>query len=277
MSYKTKKVLGHTIQYILLGLLAVICILPFYIMIINATRDSHAIAQGLTLVPGTSLVKNFVKISKTLDIVKSLWNSIAIAVPSTLLTAYFGTMAAYGFAKFKFRGRGVLYALALCTLMIPMQLSLLGLYQAAASLKLLNTYWPVVLPAICNVSTVFWMRSHMQSVLDTSYIEAARIDGYSELGIFHRIVIPLSRAGLLTISIFNFVNAWNDYMGPLMFLSKNDKFPLSLAVALIRSAEIQDQGAIYAAVTFTVLPILLVYFFLNQKITSGVTAGGVKG
>lgn len=277
MSNKSKNHLIHSVQYILLGMLALICIAPFYIMIINSTRKSHEIVQGLSLVPGGNLIANFKALYRTLDIVAALFNSIRIALPSTLLTAYFGTLAAYGFAKFKFRGKNILYWLALSTLMIPMQLSMLGIYQAAGKLKLINTYWPIILPAICNVSTVFWMRSHMRSVLDISYIEAARIDGYSELGIFHHIVIPLSRMGLLTITIFNFVNAWNDYIGPLMFLSKNSKFPLSLAVAIIRQAELQDQGVIYAAVSFAVFPTLVVYFFLNQKITSGVTAGGIKG
>ena len=277
MSPKAKKYAVRTVQYILLGLLALICIAPFYIMLINATRKSPEIVRGISLIPGPNLVENFQALYNTLNITGSLMNSVFIAVPSTLLTAYFGTMAAYGFAKFRFKGRNFLYAMALCTLMIPMQLSMLGIYQVAGQMRLLNTFWPIVLPAICNVSTVFWMRSHMQSVMDSAFIEAARIDGYSELGIFHNIVLPLSKAGLLTISIFNFVGAWNDYMGPLMFLSKNDKFPLSLAVAIVRQAELKDQGVIYAAVTFTVLPTLLVYLFLNQKITSGVTAGGVKG
>ena len=277
MSNKLQKALLRTIQYSLLALLAVICVAPFYIMLVNATRASHDIVQRLSFIPGRSLLTNFKNLSPAIDIFGALKNSILIAVPSTLLTGYFGTMAAYGFCKFNFKGRNLLYGLALCTLMIPAQLSLLGIYQVAGQLKLLNTFWPIVLPSICNVSTVFWMRSHMQSTLDSAYIEAARIDGYTELGIFNWIVIPLSRAGLFTISIFNFVNAWNDYIGPLMFLSRNAKFPLSLAVAIVKQTELKDQGVIYTAISFTVLPILLVYFFLNPKITGGITAGGVKG
>ena len=275
---QTRKTTTQLIQYALLILLAVICVIPFYVMIINATRTNGQIAvNAVSFIPGSSLSENYKNLNKTINMLGALRNSAFIAVPTTLLSAYFGALAAYGFSKFNFKGRNVLFMIAISTMMIPFQLCYLGIYQAAAQLKLINTYWPIILPAVANASTVFWLRNHMSSIIDDAYMEAARIDGYSELRIFHFIVLPLSKVGLFTISIFNFVHSWNDYISPLMFLSHNDKFPLSLAIAVVKNVDFQDQGAIYCGVAMSVMPILLVYLFLNSKIIGGVTAGGIKG
>ncbi|MDI9483301.1 MAG: carbohydrate ABC transporter permease [Bacillota bacterium] len=274
---KTEKMLIKFIQYFLLILLSVICIIPFYIMIINSTRTNAQISVAVSFLPGTNLIQNIKSLNKTISMMVSLKNSILISLPSTLLSGYFGTMAAYGFSKFRFRGSKAMFAIALATMMIPTQLSLLGIYQASAKMKLLNTYWPIILPSVANTATLFWLRQYIESTIDDGFIEAARIDGYSEIGIFHNIIIPLSRVGLFTISIFNFVHVWNDYISPVMFISRNAKVPLSVAIAIVKAADYQDQGAIYAGVTISVLPILVVYLFLNSKITGGLTAGGIKG
>jgi len=272
-----KKMTGRFIQYFLLMLLAAICIVPFYVMLINATRTNAQISVSISFLPGTNLRQNIKNMNETINMLVSFRNSIIISLPSTILAGYFGTMAAYGFSKFRFRGRNLMFAIALATMMIPMQLSLLGIYQASAKLKLLNTYWPIILPWIANTATLFWLRQYIDSTIDNGFIEAARIDGYSELGIFHRIILPLSREGIFTISIFNFVHAWNDYISPVLFVSKNARFPLSVAIAVVKAKDFQDQGAIYAGVAVSVLPILIVYLFLNSKITGGLTAGGIKG
>ncbi len=227
-----QKLITQTIQYLLLIVLAILCVVPFYVMMINATRTNGQIAvNAVSFLPGKNLIENYKHLNATINMLGALRNSALIAVPSTLLSAYFGALAAYGFAKFDFRGRNLLFMIALSTMMIPFQLCYIGIYQAAATLRLINTYWPIILPAIANASTVFWLRNHMSSVIDDAYMEAARIDGYSEIRIFHTIVLPLSKVGLFTISIFNFVHSWNDYISPLMFLSHNNKYPLSLAIA----------------------------------------------
>ena len=268
---------GHIVLYAFLVFLAAICIVPFYTMMINATRSNAEISVTLSLLPGKSLVNNYMHLNETINMLGALKNSLVIAVLSTALTGYFGAMAAYGFSKFRFKGRNALFVLALSTMMIPFQLCYIGLFQASARLHLINTFWPIILPAIANATTVFWMRNHMSSVIDDAYIEAARVDGFSEMSIFHTLILPLSQNGLFTVSIFNFVYAWNDYIAPLIFLSKNEKFPLSLAIAIVKQADFQDQGAIYAGVAMSIIPILVVYLFLNSKIISGLTVGGVKG
>jgi cellobiose transport system permease protein len=274
---KGGSLVGRFVLYAFLIFLAAICIIPFYTMMINATRTNAQISVAVSFLPGRNLATNYANLNDTINMLGALKNSMIIAVLSTVLTGYFGAMAAYGFAKFRFKGRDLLFILALSTMMIPFQLCYIGLFQAAARLHLINTFWPIILPAVANATTVFWMRNHMASVIDNAYIEAARVDGFSEIAIFHTLILPLSQNGLFTVSIFNFVHAWNDYIAPLIFLSKNDTFPLSLAIAVVKQADFQDQGAIYAGVAMSIIPILIVYLFLNSKIISGITVGGIKG
>ncbi|MCL2250017.1 MAG: carbohydrate ABC transporter permease [Oscillospiraceae bacterium] len=272
-----KRVLTNTITYVLLGFLVLICIIPFYNMIINATLPNHLIASRINLLPGTMILDNYETMRTFVDMISALRNSVFISVPSTILTAYFGTMAAYGFSKFNFKGKNALFLLVLSTLMIPHQLTLIGLFQIANAVNLIDSYWPIVLPAIANAMTVFWMRAHISSNIDSSFLDAARIDGCGEILIFHTIIIPLSRNGIFTISILNFVGSWNDFMTPLVMLNTQRLFPASVAVAILRGVDGSFQGAVYMGVALTIIPILVTYLFLNSKITGGITAGGVKG
>lgn len=258
-------------------LLSAVCIIPFYMMIINATLPNADIAYKINLLPGKFFLKNYESLKIFINIWGYLGNSVLIALPSTVLAAYFGTMAAYGFAKFKFRGNGMLFGLVLATMMIPYQLSLLGFFQMAAKANLVDTYWPIILPSIANAGTVFWMKGYIESVINDSLIEAARLDGYNELAVFNKVILPLSRVGVVTISIFNFVHAWNDYMTPLIFLNTVTKYPISVGIAALKGVEGQDQGVTYAALALSIMPIIIVYLFLNSRITGGITAGGVKG
>jgi len=271
------KFFSKAAQYLCLAILLIICILPFYNMIINATLPNHLIASRINMLPGTMTRANYGTMRQFVDMFGALRNSLIIAVPGTLLTAYFGTMAAYGFSRFRFKGRNLLFTLVLSTLMIPHQLTLIGMFQIANAMRLTDTYWFVILPAVANAMTVFWMRAHISSTLDSAFLDAARMDGYSELRIFHAIVIPLSRVGIMTISILNFVGIWNDFMTPLVMLNTQRLFPASVIVAILRGVEGSDQGAVYLGVALSVIPILVIYLMLNSKITAGITSGGVKG
>jgi multiple sugar transport system permease protein len=246
-------------------------------MFINATHANADIAYKIQLFPGRFFLKNYQNMNVFLNIWQYLFNSLIIALPSTLLTGYFGTMAAYGFAMFKFKGRNILFAMVLGTMMIPYQLSLLGYFQMAALAGLVDSFIPIILPSIANAATVFWMRGHIESVINPSLLEAAKIDGYHDFGIFNRIVLPLCKTGLFTISIFNFIGVWNDFMTPLIFLTDQAKFTVSVGIATLRAMDLSDQGVTYVAVALSIAPILIMYLFLNSKITAGITSGGVKG
>lgn len=277
MSHRLKKIISYIILYAFLLFLTVICVLPFYSMIISATHTGADLAKGLVVLPGKAFFGNYERLLRTTDIWRWFFNSFFIALPSTMLSAYFGALTAYGFAKFRFKGRGILYMVVLSTMMIPGQVTLIGLFQISKMYGLLNTYVPLVAPAIISGTSVFWMRSAIESTIDDAYIEAARIDSYGEFMIFNKIIIPLVKPAIATISIINFIGVWNNYMGPLIMLNSDRKYPLALGIAILKGMESQDLGVIYMGVAISIVPIMIVFSLLSKHIIGGLTVGGVKG
>ena len=266
------------ILYFLLTLLAVICLLPFIATMVNATRSGAEISSSVTLIPSHYIKENWKIIFDFFNPFRGLWNSLIVAVPATLLTAYFSTMTAYGLARYDFVGNKVIFGAILVFMMIPGQLSLIGFYQLCAKLKLINSYIPLIVPAIAAPGTVFFLRQYIQSSLPPALIEAARIDGASELYSFHRIVIPLVSPAVATMSIMAFIGNWNSYLLPMIILTKSDKFTLPVMMATLRSSidAQRNQGAIYLAVAISIIPILLVFCFCSKYIISSISAGAVK-
>lgn len=274
IGYKIKK----GILYLLLILLGLTCLLPFLLMIVNATRSGAEIVSSFTLIPSTHLVENWNTVFEFFNLFKGMWNSLIVAVPATLLTAYFSAMTAYGLAMYKFRGNKVIFGTILVFMMIPGQLGLIGFYNLCTKLHLVNSYIPLIIPAIAAPGTVFFLRQYVLSVLPPSLIEAARIDGASELYSFHRIVLPVMSPGIATMAIMAFIGNWNNYLLPMIILNKNEKFTLPVMMATLRaSTDINsNQGAIYLAVAISVIPILLVFAFFSKYIISSISAGAVK-
>lgn len=265
------------LEYAGLILLAIICLLPFVLMLLNATQSHTDLSSRLCLVPGTSLIKNYQTLMSEMNIWKNILNSLIIALPGVLITAYVGTLAAYGFEKFGFTGKGLLFGLSMSMMIIPPQISLIGLYQIYADFKLLNTYWSCILPSIANVLTVYWMRGHIYQVIDDAILESATIDGCGEFGIFNRIVLPLCRTGIMTISIMNFVSLWNDFINPLTYITNKKMYTLPVAIAMLKSQDFFDLGANYVAVAISTLVIVVIYLLFNAQIVGNIAEGGVKG
>ena len=274
VGYKIKK----GILYFLLILLAAACLFPFLLMMVNATRSGSEIVTSFTLIPSTHTRENWEQVFKYLNLFKGMWNSVKVAVPATLLTAYFSALTAYALAMYKFKGSNVIFAVILIFMMIPGQLSLIGFYNLCTKLHLVNTYIPLIIPAIAAPGTVFFLRQYVMSVMPPSLIEAARIDGARELYIFHRIAIPIMSPGIATMSIMGFIGNWNAYLMPMIILNKNEKFTLPVMMATLRSSTdiTANQGAIYLAVAISVIPILLVFAFFSKYIISSIAAGAVK-
>ncbi len=266
------------VLYVLLIVLAVICIIPFLLTLVNATRSGNEIVTSFTLIPSTYLKENWETVFEFFNLFKGMWNSIKVGVPATLLTAYFSAMTAYGLAMYKFRGNKALFMGIVIFMMIPGQLSLIGFYNLCTKLHLVNSYLPLIIPAIAAPGTVFFLRQYILSVLPPSLIEAARIDGASEIYSFHRIVLPIMSPGIATMSIMAFIGNWNNYLLPMIILNKNEKFTLPVMMATLKaSTDIQrNQGAIYLAVAISIIPILLVFCFCSKYIISSISAGSVK-
>lgn len=274
IGYKIKK----GILYLLLILLGIICLLPFLLMIVNATRSGSEIVTSFTLIPSTHLLENWNTVFEFFNLFKGMLNSVIVAVPATVLTAYFSAMTAYGLAMYKFKGNKLIFGTILIFMMIPGQLGLIGFYNLCTKLHLVNSYIPLIIPAIAAPGTVFFLRQYVLSALPPSLIEAARIDGAGELYSFHRIVLPIMSPGIATMAIMAFIGNWNNYLLPMIILNKNEKFTLPVMMATLRaSTDINsNQGAIYLAVAISVIPILMVFAFFSKYIISSISAGAVK-
>lgn len=274
IGFKIKK----GILYFLLILLGAMCLFPFLLMMVNATRSGSEIVTSFTLIPSTHLKENWDTVFSYFNLFKGMWNSVLVAVPATLLSAYFSALTAYALAMYKFKGNKLIFTVILIFMMIPGQLGLIGFYNLCTKLHLVNSYVPLIVPAIAAPGTVFFLRQYVLSVMPPSLIEAARIDGANELYIFHRIAIPIMSPGIATMSIMGFIGNWNSYLMPMIILNKNEKFTLPVMMATLRaSTDINsNQGAIYLAVAISVIPILLVFAFFSKYIISSIAAGAVK-
>lgn len=266
------------IIYVLLILLAAVCLFPFLLMMVNATRSGVEITKSFTLIPGKNLKENWDTVFSFFNLFLGMWNSLKVSVPATLLTAYFSAMTAFGLAMYKFKGNKAIFTTILIFMMIPGQLSLIGFYNLCTKLGLVNSYIPLIIPAIAAPGTVFFLRQYVLAVMPPSLMEAARIDGASELYSFHRIALPIMSPGIATMLIMAFIGNWNNYLLPMIILNKNDKFTLPVMMATLKaSTDIQrNQGAIYLAVAISVIPILLVFCFCSKYIISSISAGSVK-
>lgn len=266
------------ILYALLSILAAACLFPFLLMMVNATRSGVEITRSFTLIPGTHIKENMDTVFQYFNLFKGMLNSLLVAVPATLLTAYFSALTAYGLAMYQFRGRNVIFYAIVVFMMIPAQLSLIGFYNLCTKLHLVNSYIPLIVPAIAAPGVVFFLRQYLLSVLSPALVEAARIDGSSEIRTFHQIVLPIMAPGIATMSIGSFIGSWNNYLMPMIILNKNEKFTLPVMMATLKaSTDIQgNQGAIYLAVAISVIPILIVFCFCSKYIISSITAGSVK-
>lgn len=267
---------GTIVIYLLLFLLLLLSLVPFYLVIINSTHSSFDIVTKLNLLPGKALAENYATMQSNVNIWRGFLNSLVVAVSFTLLSGYFGAFCAYGFAKYNFRGKRFLFGIVLASMMIPSQVTIIGFYQLNLKLHMLNSYWPFILPGIANATTVFFMRGIISQSIPDSILEAARLEGCTEIGIFNRIVLPCVMPGVITMCIFNFVASWNNYMGPLIIMSDNDMYTMPVMIAMIKGLYLSNYGAMYLAIAISVVPIIIVFCFFSRYIINGLTAGSDK-
>lgn len=270
--------INKALVYLFLILLALICIFPFLLMLVNATRTGSEIASGFTLIPGSNTWENMKTVFNYFNPFRGILNSLIVSVPATLLSAYFSALTAYGMAFYDFKGNKILFGVILVFMMIPGQLSLIGFFDLCTKLGLVNSYVPLIVPAIASAGTVFFLRQYITSTMPKALIEAARMEGASEFYIFNRIVLPIVSPAVATMGIMGFIGNWNNYLLPMILISTPDKMTLPVMMATLRaSTDINaNQGAIYLAVAISVIPILLVFACFSKYIISSVTAGAVK-
>jgi multiple sugar transport system permease protein len=203
-------------------------------------------------------------------------NSVVVGVSVTLLNVITCTLAGYSFAKFDYRGRNVLFFLVLATLMIPLEVIYVPLYALVFKLGWVNSFAGLIIPSGTSAFGIFLMRQSMESVPD-ELIDAARIDGAGELRIYTSIVLPTIVPILATLGIWTFLSTWNDFMWPLIVLSDEARWTLPVALANLSGEHVQDTELMMAGSVLTILPVMLVFLFLQRYYIQGVMVGSVKG
>jgi multiple sugar transport system permease protein len=269
----------RAIIYGIMIFLFLLALVPIYIMLINATRSTVQINNGLSLLPGRNIAHNWKALTGQQDfnIAGGFLNSSFIALSATVCTVYFSSMTAYGLHIYRFKGRVFLWGLILLVMMLPASLSFIGFYKFMARLRLLDNYVPLILPAVASGTTVLFLRQYMSAVLSTELIDAARIDGAGEYGIFNRIIIPVLAPALATQSIFAFVGSWNNFFAPFIFISSAGKYTLPMLVQSLRAGYYRTEyGGIYLGLTISIAPILVFYSLMSRFIISGLTLGSIK-
>ncbi|MCQ2587230.1 MAG: carbohydrate ABC transporter permease [Treponema sp.] len=290
--------------YLVLILLVIVSLFPFYLMIVNATRSHEQIQLGFSLIPGRSLWKNFVNLAINKDTAGSFWqniisglnytkiinyaenypivrgmlNSVIIAVLTALFTTYFSSMTAYGIYMYRFKFRGFAFKFIMAVMMVPTQVSSLGFISLLSKLGLMDSYIGLIVPSIAAPVVFFYMYQSMEATLPFSIVEAARVDGCNEFKTFNKIVIPMMKPAIAVQAIFAFVGSWNNYFMPALVINNKKLWTVPIVIANARNADYMqfDMAIIYMLLCFAVVPLIIVYLFLSKYIISGATAGGVK-
>lgn len=269
----------RTLAYVVLVFLTLLCVVWFYVLFINATRSNGELTRGFSAIPSTHLLENWNNLYHgTLPVLNGLFNSFIIAGLSALLCTYFSTMTAYAIHAYDFKCKNAVFTFILMIMMIPTQVTALGFVQLISKLKIDDTFIPLVVPSVAVPVTFFYMKQYMDSTLSHSLIEAARIDGAGEFRTFNTIALPLMKPAIAVQAIFTFVQSWNNYFIPALVLHTDTKKTLPILIAQLRSADWLkfDMGQVYIMITFSILPVVIVYLLLSKNIVGGVALGGVK-
>ena len=272
---KSKKHYGaRTIIFIICVLLAIISILPFVIMLVNATRSTPQIqAHAVSLIPSHYLSKNMkILLGKSFKPSVGFMNSMIVSVAATALSTYFSTLTAYALVVYDWKLRDAFLRFILA------EITTIGFYQMVYRIHMTNKLIMLILPAIAAPSMVFFMRQYMKPALSLEIVQSARIDGAKEFYIFNHIALPIMKPAIATQAIFTFVSSWNNLFTPLVLLTKQNKFTLPIMISLLRGDIYKTEyGAVYLGLSLTALPLIVIYLALSRYIVAGVALGSVKG
>lgn len=270
--------IARGVIYFFLIILVIICFIPFYMMIVNATRSNSEILRGFSLVPSDALFANYETLTSYINIWLGFRNSLFIALSVTILNAYFSALTAFALAVYKFRGKNGIFVAFIILMMVPGQLGLIGLYDLAATFGILDTYWPLIIPAIAAPFTVFFFRQYLITSMPMSILESGRMDGAGEAYMFHRLVLPILSPAIATMGIFTFIGSWNNFLFPLVIIRSPRLYTLPIMIRQLQGSPVaQNLGAIYLGIAISVVPIMVAFIFLSKYIISSISAGAVKG
>lgn len=277
LNVKTRR----AISYVVLVIVTIMCLFWFYVLFVNSTRSHADLTKGFSALPSTNALKNVNSLlhSSNIPILSGLFNSVVVAAFTALLSTYFSTMTAYAIHAYEFKLKKFMFTFILGIMMIPTQVTALGFIQLMRKMHLMNSFIPLIIPAIAAPAVFFYMKQYMESTLPLELLEAARIDGAGEFRTFNQIALPLMKPAIAVQAIFSFVGSWNNYFTPALILTDDNKKTLPILIATLRSADYLkfDMGQVYMMITFSILPVIIVYLILSKNIVSGLAVGAVKG
>ena len=260
--------------FILVGL--ALTIAPLVFMISASFRpESELFSFPVTLYPKMTTGDNYTSLFERTHYATWYVNTFITATVRTFLAVFLSAMAGYAFAKFNFRFKRFFFMLVLITLTLPFHVLVISLFKLMVIFQWLNSYWAIILPSAVSGFSIFLMRQYILSVPD-DLIDAARVDGSSEMGIFWRIVVPLVRPGMAVVGILAFAATWNDYLWPLIVLSQKERYLLTIGIATMDGPYEVEYGAIMAGSLLSTIPIVIVFLSMQSQIIAGLTAGAVR-
>ncbi|MEO6191711.1 MAG: carbohydrate ABC transporter permease [Thermoanaerobaculia bacterium] len=255
---------------------ALLTILPLVWMIMASLMPAgEASSEPPPFFPSHVTFEHYRELFVRLNLGRVLFNSAFLATAVTVLSVLLNAMAGYAFAKLRFPGRGRIFGFLLGALVLPSQVAILPLFLLMRQLGLISSYWGVILPGMATIFGIFLVRQYALSIPD-ELLDAARIDGASEARIFAGIILPLCRPILITLAIFTFLGTWNDFFWPLVVLTDDSKYTLPVALANLFGEHVQDTEMMMAGSVLTVMPVLLLFLFLQRHYVKGLLMGSVK-
>lgn len=265
------------LSFAMVALLCVIFISPFLVMVTTSFKtNKDAFTLPVKLLPREWVFENYPKALQQIPYLRYMWNTILITVLSVAGHLLVTPMVAYSLSKIRWKGAGVISGLLMATMMIPITVTMIPLYRTYSQLGLTNTYVPLVLPAFFGKAFFVVIVRQFFSGVPNSLIEAARIDGANELQRYFLVALPLCKPALTTVGIYAFLDAWSDYLMPLIFITKPDKFTLSLGLQQFGNEFTTDWALLMAAAVMFVIPVIIFFSIFQRNFVQGIATSGLK-
>lgn len=276
---KQRELFWKIIKTILVGLVAVAFVLPLAWMVTSSLKQTQEVfSPNWKWLPEEFQWSNYVMVWTDPDVsmLQAFYNTGFITIVSTVIQLVIASLAAYAFAKINFKGKGVVFGMFLCTMMMPTEVTIVPRFMLFKTVGLYNNLWAVILPHFFNASAIFMLRQFYMG-LPTDLMEAAKIDGAGHVQIFSRIMMPLTKSALISLAMLSFISCWNEYMTPLIFLAKKNLYTISQVIRWYMLDDLQRYDLNMAAATSAIVPVLILFIFCQKYFVEGIATSGVKG
>ena len=267
----------HLLTYIILVGFALIYLIPIIWLVISSFKEESELFRfPPSLLPEKFSVSNYVDAWGRADFALYFKNTTIVTIAATALTVCINMMAGYAFAKYKFRGSNVIFLFFMATMMLPLDLLMIPIFQLVKAVGLYNSFWGLIIPPAATPAGVFIVRQYFLTIPD-EIMESARIDGAGETKIFLYLMVPLAKPAISVLAIFSFLWRWNDYMWPLVVIRDTAKYTVQLALASFSGQYAVSWGSLLAMSVLTMIPVLIIFLIFQKQFMKGMTAGAVKG